>query len=253
VTAVIQRDNYGIFSTITSDTARGLESFRGSQEMDQFGALDYNINYLRRWEALSDEKLAEFGLEQSDRSLNIHLTSGRSYSFMLGARNNALGATYALDLNSNDVFLLRYDDYSPVAQPTRTLRDSRFHGELDWQLIQVNIDGETLRIERRDESWVVAGVPADNTTVTEWAQEVFRLRTMPNEFEQESVEELLSFYITSNTGVINRVRLGSALSSSGESVSVGWSSHTRAWVVVPPRTGNLVAAAPTTLLQAIHQ
>jgi len=255
VQAIIKHDNYGTYSSIIADTARGQELFRGNADVDEFGGDDYSLRYLRMWGPQSVEKLAEFGLDQEGRELSVQvnaLNENTSFRFRLGARNNNLNGNYALDLNTDDVYLLNYNDYSALAQPTRAIRDDRFLGKLDWSLIQIELDGRPIRIERRGESWVAGGASADNNAITEWASEVLRLRTMYNEFDSEAVQEVLSFYMTSDSGVISNVKLGTTTSPSGDVVTVGWSAHTREWVGLPPRTADLVASANTLLAQAIR-
>ena len=253
VSTFVRRDEYGLFTTVSSESARGAENFRGNEALDGFGASGFSLDYLRRWEEQPEEKLEEFGLGSDIRTLNVQLTSGQAFTFSLGARNSTLNATYALEHSSNNVFLLSYEDYSPLAQPIRSLRDSRFLEDEDWRLIQIGIEDETFRIESRGESWVIGGRPADNTLVTNWATEIFRLRAMPNDFVVDSAEAHLTIYVTAESGVVSTVEIGRAVSEEGEVIPVGRTSHTRAWVGLPPRTADIVLSATTLLSQATQR
>lgn len=114
------------------------------------------LGSIRTWTEPANDRLEALGLLEPTGELLLVDSSGRSQSLLLGGTPHNAQGRYALQPESKTVHLLVSPGLAALLGPEAALEETRFLPQLEWHRFE--IPGErTLRIERRDTQWFVAG------------------------------------------------------------------------------------------------
>jgi hypothetical protein len=149
-------DAIGSHVWVTLEGNRVEKKFLGNAlakaSLDEFQGL----SSLRSWPSPAEDRIEAMGLGDPVGELQLTDEAGQTYTLTLGGSPYNADGRYALDTERDTVHLLSSVGLNALFGPEIALEETRFLPETSWHRFEIPGD-RTLRIERRDSQWILAG------------------------------------------------------------------------------------------------
>lgn|GEM_PF-4896110 len=223
-----------------SNTGSKSLSFRGNAKVDAIWKTFEPLHTHRTWNNPPKDRLQALGLDQPIATLRLIRENGRSHDLELGGTPYQTAGRYALHKATNRAFLLSKEDLAVLFATPQSLEDFRVLPDDKWMRVEMPRTRGTQRIEPRTEHWIVSGESSTKINdATEMMQTLLSLRVMrPANLKEEVPETAIK--LTTRLVPIEGKATNFKIAYWGEQW-LGYSDHTRIWVVLPqPKTKRVV-------------
>ena len=237
-----RKDKNGTHSWVIKEANDGTKSlsFRGNAKVDAIWEAFEPLHTQRIWNNPPKARLQALGLNQPIATLRIIQENGKSQDLELGGTPHQTTGRYALHSASNRAFLLAKEDIQVLFSPPQLLEDFRVLPESAWMRAELPRTRGTQRIEPRTEHWIVSGESSTKINdATEMMQTLLSLRVMR---PAKLTEDVPSSAIKLTTRLVpTEGKATNFKIAHWEGQWIGFSDHTRIWVVLPqPKTKRVV-------------
>jgi hypothetical protein len=190
---------------------------------------------------LSEEKLAELGLDEPSAVLTIERKGKEPKVLELGGDMFGGSSKYVRDRDSGKVYLVDGKALKPLERGDRRLADRRLRKEKPAEIVSVSVKSEAGSIEleqrNRDDKerayWAIKGAEGASDTAKTWLSKVFRLRSrgyVQADEQPTEPEAVFTVDIAGEDGTTTHVEILRGQDPEGETAWYARSDHTRGLV-----------------------
>ncbi len=217
------------------------EEFKAGSAGDQLLEQLAPFRAKRILDGITDDKLAELGLEDPDGTLTIKRKGRDPVSYQVGGNVYGGANVYVRNPEDGKVYLVDSKVVRTLQSAKRTLPDRNLVGTAtkDIRRIRVFTQEASATFEQRNPAdpqatfWSVAGQDEANAAGAGWIDKALRLRSsryVPDEEAPSGLEEAFGFEVEASDGKTTTVTVYRTWGTDGEDEWYARSGHTRALV-----------------------
>jgi len=221
------------------------KSFRGNETCDKVADRFAPMKALREFEEVTEEKLAEMELVETEATLEVTSDKGGK-TFDIGGRAYGSNDYYLREREAGTVYLVESRMIGDIKGGHNRLMERSLQAfkveEIDRAVLQAETGArEFQQMNRDDRKAAFWADPADTTRAADaadaWIAKVIRLRATDYlEGDPEGLQTAVRVGFTDAGRDMGWIEVGTALGDDGETIYVARSGHSVAWVTVSEHT-----------------